>query len=164
MRCQVTYFFCKIPCPFSIVCRFENTERPFSAMSASKPEDEASQSSQTQKSKKFWQIYVSRGLSNWGDRLWAFGIGIFMNKLDPSNLQLVAVFGFVMSISVIFFGPAIGGWVDRTKRLKSAITFLVLQNLTVAVTCVMLVIHFYWIIDEVRTLLFVSMHLTLDIL
>jgi hypothetical protein len=34
-------------------------------------------------------IYLSRGLSAWGDRLWAFGIGIFMNLMGPKNLRLV---------------------------------------------------------------------------
>ena len=34
-------------------------------------------------------IYLSRGLSAWGDRLWAFGIGIFMNLMGPKNLRLL---------------------------------------------------------------------------
>ena len=81
-------------------------------------------------------------MSAWGDRIWAFGVGIFMNKLDPDNLRLVAIYGFVMSISVIIFGSAIGNWIDRNKRLLAAKTFLAIQNVSVAVACVVLVGHF----------------------
>jgi iron-regulated transporter 1 len=76
-----------------------------------------------------WIIFLSRGLSAWGDRLWAFGIGIFMNLLGPKDLRLVAVYGFSTSVSIIFFGATIGRWIDRTERLTSAKTFLGIQNL-----------------------------------
>jgi hypothetical protein len=76
-----------------------------------------------------WIIFLSRGLSAWGDRLWAFGIGIFMNLLGPKDLRLVAVYGFSTSVSIIFFGAMIGRRIDRTERLTSAKTFLGIQNL-----------------------------------
>jgi hypothetical protein len=76
-----------------------------------------------------WIIFLSRGLSAWGDRLWAFGIGIFMNLLGPKDLRLVAVYGFSTSVSIIFFAATIGRWIDRTERLTSAKTFLGIQNL-----------------------------------
>jgi hypothetical protein len=76
-----------------------------------------------------WIIFLSRGLSAWGDRLWAFGIGIFMNLLGPKDLRLVAVYGFSTSVSIIFFGATIGRWIDRTERLTSAKMFLGIQNL-----------------------------------
>ena len=61
-----------------------------------------------------WKIYVSRFLSAWGDRMWAFGGGIFMTKLDQEDsLRLVAVYGFVVTISVVLFGAAIGNWIDK---------------------------------------------------
>lgn len=97
----------------------------------------------------YWQIYVSRALSNWGDRLWVFGIGIFMNKLMPSSLILVAILGFAQGLSVIILGPAIGGWVDRTKRLTASVTFLFIQNFMVVINCVILALHFYWGLDQV---------------
>ena len=34
-----------------------------------------------------WKIYLSRALSAWGDRIWAFSVGIFMNKLAPEILE-----------------------------------------------------------------------------
>ncbi len=30
-----------------------------------------------------WTIFLLRAMSAWGDRLWSFGIGIFVNLLDP---------------------------------------------------------------------------------
>ena len=79
-------------------------------------------------------IFISRALSAWGDRLWAFGIGILMNVLGPENLRLVALYGFSTSVSVIFFGASIGAWIDKTDRLWAAKCFLAVQNLVNGVT------------------------------
>ncbi len=27
-----------------------------------------------------WKIYISRGLSAWGDRMWSYGSGLFMTS------------------------------------------------------------------------------------
>lgn len=92
-----------------------------------------------------WKIYISRALSAWGDRIWAFAVGIFMNKLAPESLRVVAIYGFVISISVIIFGASIGNWIDRNKRLLAAKVFLFIQNLSVAIACVIVVGHYlFW--------------------
>ena len=96
-----------------------------------------------------WKIYISRALSAWGDRIWSFAVGIFMNKLAPQSLRLVAIYGFVISVSVIVFGAAIGNWIDRNKRLRAAKVFLSIQNISVAVACVILVGHFMFWNDKV---------------
>ena len=96
-----------------------------------------------------WKIYISRALSAWGDRIWSFAVGIFMNKLAPESLRLVAIYGFVISVSVIVFGAAIGNWIDRNKRLRAAKVFLSVQNISVAVACVILVGHFMFWNDKV---------------
>ena len=74
-------------------------------------------------------------------------MGVFLTKLDPTNLQLAAVFGFVMGSTVILLAPGVGGWIDRTKRLTAALTFLVVQNLAVAAACVVLVLNFWLFVD-----------------
>ena len=89
-----------------------------------------------------WKIYISRALSAWGDRIWAFAVGIFMNKLAPENLRVVAIYGFVISISVIIFGALIGNWIDRNKRLLAAKVLLSIQNLSVAVACIIILGHY----------------------
>ena len=92
-----------------------------------------------------WKIYVSRALSAWGDRIWFFAVGIFMNKLAPENLRVVAIYGFIISISVIIFGAMIGSWIDRNKRLLAAKVFLSVQNLSVALACVIILGHYvFW--------------------
>ena len=100
-----------------------------------------------------WKIYISRALSAWGDRIWAFAVGIFMNKLAPESLRVVAIYGFVISISVIIFGAGIGNWIDRNKRLLAAQVFLFIQNLSVALACVIVVGHYlFW---EEKVIMFI---------
>ena len=99
-----------------------------------------------------WKIYLSRALSAWGDRIWAFSVGIFMNKLAPENLRVVAIYGFVISISVIVFGAMIGNWIDRNKRLLAAQVLLSVQNLSVALACIVIVGHYMLWKEKVRHL------------
>lgn len=65
-----------------------------------------------------------------------------MNKLAPENLRVVAIYGFVISISVIIFGAMIGNWIDRNKRLLAAQVLLSVQNLSVALACIVIVGHY----------------------
>ena len=56
-----------------------------------------------------------------------------MLQLDKSSsLQLTAVYGLVLAASVILLGAAVGNWIDRTRRIVAARTFLAVQNLSVA--------------------------------
>ena len=89
-----------------------------------------------------WKIYCSRVLSAWGERIWMFGAGIFMVNLNPENLRLVAIYGFVLSVSVIVFGPFVGKWIDQSRRLRAAIICKILQNIPTAISCVFLGLYF----------------------
>ena len=97
-----------------------------------------------------WKIYISRALSAWRDRLWSFGAGIFIFELAPENLRLVSIYGLVLSVSAIIFGAYIGDWIDKSKRLTAAKFFLAAQNLSTALSCVLLGLYFgevgkaYW--------------------
>lgn len=97
-----------------------------------------------------WQIYLSRALSAWGDRIWDFALGIFMNLICPESLRLAAIQGFMINTSVILFGSAIGNWIDRNKRLYAAKIFLAIQNVAVAIACGILAVHFFILSDMVR--------------
>jgi hypothetical protein len=66
-------------------------------------------------------LYLSRALTAWGDRLWSFGLGMFLFRIQPENLMLLAGFGLARSLTSILFGAAIGAWIDRTGRLRSAV-------------------------------------------
>ena len=81
-----------------------------------------------------WKLYISRALTAWGDRLWAFGLGLLLFRIYPENLSLVAAYGLTKCLLSITLGAAIGNWIDGVQRLKAAQTFLILQNLFVALT------------------------------
>jgi hypothetical protein len=51
--------------------------------------------------------------------MWNFSVGIYFISLNPTNLQGVAINGIVLNLAVIFFGAAIGDWIDRNPRLSS---------------------------------------------
>ena len=99
-----------------------------------------------------WQIYLSRTLSAWGDRIWDFALGIFMNLINPESLRLAAIQGFLINISVIVFGSAVGNWIDRNQRLFAAKVFLIVQNVAVAIACSVLALHFFLLKDQVRSI------------
>jgi hypothetical protein len=49
--------------------------------------------------------------------MWQFAVGIYFISLNPTNLQGVAVNGIALNLAVIFFGAAIGDWIDRSPRV-----------------------------------------------
>ncbi|KAH9518527.1 hypothetical protein Btru_017057 [Bulinus truncatus] len=86
-------------------------------------------------------VYFSHFLSAWGDRMWAFGVGLFLINISSDSLQLTAVYGLSMSLNVLLFGALVGDIVDETPRLKAAQIALVLQNLFVII-CAALIYFF----------------------
>jgi len=87
-------------------------------------------------------LYISRALSAWSDRLWQFGSGIFIIKLSPGDLRLVAIFGLVTMLLSTLFGAAVGDWIDKHPRLVAARTFLIIQNTMTTVSCTILAVYF----------------------
>merc|ERR1712038_853287 len=61
-----------------------------------------------------------------------------MLELKSDNLRLTATYGLVIAASVIIFGASVGRWIDRTKRLTAAKTFLLVQNLCVSLCALLL--------------------------
>jgi len=85
-----------------------------------------------------WRVYAAHSLSTWGDNMWWFAGGVFMLHLQDDNLRLTAIYGLVIAASVIMFGASIGNWIDRTKRLTAAKTFLIVQNTCVSLCALIL--------------------------
>ena len=82
--------------------------------------------------KTFKLLYFSHGLSSWGDRMWAFTMGMLL--VDWENLQTlrtVAIHQLCQALAVFVFGALIGAWVDKAKRLKATITSIIIQNVFV---------------------------------
>ncbi|XP_067094543.1 ferroportin [Osmerus mordax] len=87
-------------------------------------------------------IYVSGALSMWGDRMWHFAISVFLIELYGRNLLLTAIFGLVVAGSVLLLGALIGDWVDRNPRNKVAHASLFIQNISVTVCSIVLMLVF----------------------
>jgi len=85
-----------------------------------------------------WRVYAAHSLSTWGDNMWWFAGGVFMLHLQDDDLRLTAIYGLVIAASVIMFGATIGNWIDRTRRLTAAKTFLVVQNTCVSLCALIL--------------------------
>ncbi|KAK7109675.1 solute carrier family 40 member 1-like [Littorina saxatilis] len=81
----------------------------------------------------YMYVYCSHFLSAWGDRMWSFGVGLFLVRIAGDNLQLPATYGLASGLAIFLLGALVGDWVDSTPRLKAAQLSLVLQNLLVVV-------------------------------
>ncbi|KAM4836305.1 ferroportin [Thomomys bottae] len=87
-------------------------------------------------------LYLGHSLSTWGDRMWHFAVSVFLVELYGNNLLLTAVYGLVVAGSVLVLGAIIGDWVDKNARLKVAQTSLVVQNVSVTLCGVILMMVF----------------------
>ncbi|KAK7109676.1 ferroportin-like [Littorina saxatilis] len=88
-------------------------------------------------------VYVSHFLSAWGDRMWSFGVGLFLVNIASNDLQLPAIYGLCTCLTIFLLGATVGHWVDITPRLKAAQLALILQN-TFVVICAAGVYAFLW--------------------
>ncbi|ELW66604.1 solute carrier family 40 member 1 isoform X1 [Tupaia chinensis] len=87
-------------------------------------------------------LYLGHSLSTWGDRMWHFAVSVFLVELYGNSLLLTAVYGLVVAGSVLFLGAIIGDWVDKNARLKVAQTSLVVQNVSVILCGIILMMVF----------------------
>lgn len=67
-----------------------------------------------------------------------------MLEMQPASLRLTATYGFVIAASVIIFGASVGRWIDRTRRITAARTFLTIQNTAVSLCAVILAGFIQW--------------------
>jgi len=95
-----------------------------------------------------WRVYGAHTLSTWGDNMWWFAGGCYMLELRSEDLRLTAIYGLVIAASVIIFGASVGRWIDKTKRLTAAKTFLLVQNLCVSL-CALLLAGFIGYRDQI---------------
>ncbi|NXA41780.1 S40A1 protein, partial [Eudromia elegans] len=77
-----------------------------------------------------------------GDRMWHFAVSVFLVELYGNSLLLTAVYGLVVAGSVLLLGAIIGDWVDKNSRLKVAQTSLIVQNVSVILCGVILMVIF----------------------
>jgi len=79
-------------------------------------------------------IYINYFLSQWGDWMWQFAVGLYLVHIDGNQLRLAAIFGFAGGSCVLLFGGVIGDYVDRNQRLKVVRVSLFIQNLSVSLS------------------------------
>ena len=77
-------------------------------------------------------------------KLWLISNNAHGERVFPENLTIVAAFGLIDSLASITLGAVIGSWIDASNRLKAAKTFLVVQNLFVAIDCCIFAVYFHW--------------------
>ncbi|NXY46083.1 S40A1 protein, partial [Ceuthmochares aereus] len=77
-----------------------------------------------------------------GDRMWHFAVSVFLVELYGNSLLLTAVYGLVVAGSVLLLGAIIGDWVDKNSRLKVAQTSLIVQNASVILCGIILMMVF----------------------
>uniref|UniRef100_A0A8C8RZN5 Solute carrier family 40 member n=1 Tax=Pelusios castaneus TaxID=367368 RepID=A0A8C8RZN5_9SAUR len=87
-------------------------------------------------------LYLGHALSTWGDRMWHFAVAVFLVELYGNSLLLTAVYGLVVAGSVLLLGAIIGDWVDKNSRLRVAQTSLIVQNSSVILCGIILMIVF----------------------
>jgi len=95
-----------------------------------------------------WRVYCAHALSTWGDNMWWFAGGCYMLELHKESLRLTATYGLVIAASVIIFGASVGKWIDKTRRLTAAKTFLTIQNTAVSI-CALLLAGFITYKEEI---------------
>ena len=57
---------------------------------AAAAEEEKLKTKVSGKTRGLWKLYISRALTAWGDRLWAFGLGLFLLHVRtflPVNME-----------------------------------------------------------------------------
>ncbi|XP_053326596.1 solute carrier family 40 protein member 1-like [Spea bombifrons] len=92
-------------------------------------------------------MYLGHSLSTWGDRMWHFAVSLFLVELYGNSLLLTAVYGLVVAGSVLLLGAIIGDWVDKNPRLRVAQTSLIVQNVSVIICGIILMVVFIYKIE-----------------
>nr|DBA20131.1 TPA: hypothetical protein GDO54_015856 [Pyxicephalus adspersus] len=76
--------------------------------------------------------------------MWHFAVSLFLVELYGNSLLLTAVYGLVVAGSVLLLGAIIGDWVDKNPRLRVARTSLVVQNVSVIICGIILMVVFLY--------------------
>ncbi|CAF0976078.1 unnamed protein product [Brachionus calyciflorus] len=94
--------------------------------------------------KPLTKFYLSCLLSSWGDRIWFFALSIYFVTINKDTLLMTALNGLICNIFSILFGPILGGLVDKHQRIRVVRYSLFIQNFTVALNCVVVVLIIFY--------------------
>ncbi|XP_078395000.1 ferroportin [Cetorhinus maximus] len=74
--------------------------------------------------------------------MWHFAVFVFLIELCGHNLFFTAVVGLIVAGSVVIFGAIVGDWVDRNPRIKVAHGSLFIQNGSIILCSIILILIF----------------------
>ncbi|KAI6192358.1 Solute carrier family 40 protein [Aphelenchoides bicaudatus] len=86
----------------------------------------------------FLLLYSGYAISCIGDRLWTFAIVFVLERLG--GIRLVCINQFIDAISAMLLSGYLGNWLDRHDRKFGTLTVLAVNNISVAISALMLFI------------------------
>ncbi|XP_075265744.1 solute carrier family 40 member 1-like, partial [Convolutriloba macropyga] len=96
------------------------------------------------------QLYFTHALQAWGDRWWAFSLGLFLVILSPipGSLRVTACNSISISVSLILLLQVIGYWIDLSKRLHVIRVTVFTQNMCAVASNVLIYLLLDLYLDE----------------
>jgi iron-regulated transporter 1 len=90
--------------------------------------------------REVYKLYLMHTCFSLISRMWEMSIVLLTAQVSNNSLTLVAMSGFLSSLSLFLFMPSIGSWLDRTNRivvvmiaLLSKLTFLTVTYILCAI-------------------------------
>jgi len=84
-------------------------------------------------------LYLSHGLSAFGDRLWQFAVPVLFLQLWTDTLLPVALCQLIIQGGLTCFLPSVGTWVGKTDRLKTVLSSIFICNSMTTISCSLLI-------------------------
>jgi solute carrier family 40 (iron-regulated transporter), member 1 len=83
-------------------------------------------------------LYGSHFMSAWGDRMWQMAVPLFLIDIFKSTLLPTGLYAAFVYLLNVFLLPRLGIWVDKSSRIYVQRVGLIIENLSVALTSVVI--------------------------
>eukprot|EP00467_Chlorarachnion_reptans_P010194 CAMPEP_0114526384 /NCGR_PEP_ID=MMETSP0109-20121206/22988_1 /TAXON_ID=29199 /ORGANISM="Chlorarachnion reptans, Strain CCCM449" /LENGTH=256 /DNA_ID=CAMNT_0001708147 /DNA_START=148 /DNA_END=915 /DNA_ORIENTATION=+ len=83
-------------------------------------------------------IYIAELVSAFGDRMWQFAIPILFLDVWPNSLLPTILYTFSINLAMFILLPIAGSYVDSASRLPLMMASIIVDNIAVALTCIIL--------------------------
>ncbi|PHH52344.1 Solute carrier family 40 member 1 [Ceratocystis fimbriata CBS 114723] len=81
------------------------------------------------------RLYISHFLSTWNSRLFEFGAVLFLAAVYPGTLLPLSLYALARGIAATLLSPSLGVVIDTYDRLRVVRASIIIQRLSVAVSC-----------------------------
>ncbi|KAL1896635.1 hypothetical protein Cpir12675_002731 [Ceratocystis pirilliformis] len=82
------------------------------------------------------RLYISHFLSTWNSRLFEFGAVLFLAAVYPGTLLPLSLYALARGIAATLLSPSLGLVIDTYDRFRVVRASIIIQRLSVAVSCV----------------------------